>query len=46
MRSRVLVSVVVLFCSTAVAGRAQEAATLTGQILTAPDGQPLAGATV
>ena len=46
MRARVLVLALLLSCSITAGVHAQDGATLTGQITTAPDRQPLAGATV
>ncbi len=46
MRARAILSGLILFCFTAIPVAAQNSATLVGQITTAPDGQPLPGATV
>ena len=46
MRSRVLLFALLLSCSSTAALQAQDGTTITGRITTAPDSQPLAGATV
>jgi TonB-dependent starch-binding outer membrane protein SusC len=46
MRARAILSGLILFWFTAIPVAAQDSTTVVGQITTAPDGQPLPGATV